>query len=46
MTFVYGRSYATKTKFLFSFDAKVFIVSFVISAVSISAFLVSELPGS
>lgn len=46
MTFVYGRSHATKTKFRFSFDAKVFIVTFVIFAVSICAFLISELAGS
>jgi hypothetical protein len=35
MTFVYTRLHATKAKFRFSFDAKVFIVSFLILAVSI-----------
>jgi hypothetical protein len=46
MPSVYVQSHATKTKFWFSFDGKVFIVSFVILAVSIGAFLMSELAGS
>ena len=43
MTSVYERSHATKTKFRLSFDAKACIVSFLILAVSICAFLMSEL---